>query len=72
MKSISGEDIQIQAHNVWTKIQKVGFWWLIVFMLGAASGFKIAEHLYSTKFDDAIKLGGVIHKTFVYDIKLRP
>jgi hypothetical protein len=66
------EDIKTQAHNVWARVQKAGFWWLIIFMLGASIGFKVAEHLSSQKFDDAIELGGVIHKTIVYDVKLRP
>ena len=66
------EDLKIQIHNIWVRVQKAGFWWLIIFILGASGGFKIAEHQYSVKFDDAIKLGGVIHKTVVYDVKLRP
>jgi len=58
--------------ETWHRFQKAGFWWIIIFMLGASIGFKAAEHLYASKFDDAIKLGGVIHKTIVYDVKLRP
>jgi len=57
--------------DLWHRFQKAGFWWLIIFMLGASIGFKVANHLYMAKFDDAIKLGGIIHKTVVYDIKLR-
>jgi len=60
------------VHDLWGRFQKAGFWWLILFMLGAAAGFKIAERQYTIKFDDAVKLGGVIHKTVVYDVKLRP
>lgn len=66
------EQTKILVADTWHRFQKAGFWWLIIFMLGAAIGIKLAEHIYSTKFDDAIKLGGVIHKTIVYDIRLRP
>ena len=71
MKTLSGGELQLHVHNVWTKIQKAGFWWLIIFMLGASIGFKVATHMYATKFDEAIKLGGVIHRAVVYDIRLR-
>jgi hypothetical protein len=60
------------VHDLWNRVQKAGFWWLILFMLGITTGFKVAEHQYASKFDDAIKLGGVIHKTIVYDVRLRP
>ena len=66
------DDVKARVHEWWAKIQKVGFWWLIVFMIGATIGFRAAGMLYSSKFDDAIKLGGVIHRTLVYDIRLRP
>ena len=66
------EDIKAQIQNIWAKTQKAGFWWLIIFILGGSAGFKYAERQYSTKFDDAIKLGGILHKHEVYDIKLRP
>jgi len=72
MRTISGEEVNLRLHGVWVSIQKAGFWWLILFMLGVGTGFKLAEGLFSQKFDNAIKLGGIIHKQIVYDIKLRP
>jgi len=72
MLTVPGNDIRTKLHDIWTKVQKVGFWWLIIFILGAVVGLKAAEHKYTLQFDDAIKLGGVIHKTVVYDVKLRP
>lgn len=58
--------------DTWHRFQKAGFWWLIIFILGASVGFKVAGHLYETKFNDAVKLGGILHDNTVYDIKLRP
>ena len=66
------ESTKLLVEDLWHRFQKAGFWWMIIFLLGVSIGFKVAGHLYSTKFDDAIKLGGVIHKTTVYDIRLRP
>lgn len=65
------ERTRILIVETWHRFQKAGFWWLIILMLGASCGFKAAEHLCVTKFDDAIKLGGIIHKTIVYDVKPR-
>lgn len=72
MKTINGTEVKMQFHDLWIKIQKTGFWWLIIFMLGAILGVKGAKYNYTTQFDDAVKLGGMIHRSIVYDIKLRP
>lgn len=71
MTSIT-DQTKILITETWHKFQKTGFWWLIVLMLGASIGFKVANHLYTIKLDDAIKLNGIIHKTIVYDIRIRP
>ncbi len=43
--------------------------WIVI---GMCIGFGISKQLYKQRMDEAIKLGGLIHKNIVYDIKLRP
>jgi len=72
MLTVTENNLRTKLHDSWAKVQKVGFWWLIIFIFGAIMGLKAAEYKYTSQFDDAIKLGGVIHKTVVYDVRLRP
>lgn len=45
---------------------------IIWLTIGICIGLTISKQLYKQRMDDAIKLGGLIHKNIVYDIKLRP
>ena len=55
-----------------TKVSLILFFALVFLIIGIAIGFNLSSYYYSNRFDEAIKLGGIIHKTVVYDVKLRP
>lgn len=65
--------------DVVSKFEKLGnaikkhFTLLIIFVaIGICIGLYISKQVFNGKMDDAIKLGGLIHKNVVYDIKHRP
>lgn len=65
--------------KVISKFEKLGntikknFTFMIIFIgVGIAIGLSISKELYVNKMNEAIKLGGLIHKNIVYDIRLRP
>ena len=51
---------------------KIGFWFLVVFLLGFLAGGTFSKQVVDYKLKDSVKLGGVVIDQKVYDIKMRP
>ena len=64
-------NIQNEIKTVSNKLHGLGFWIIIILICGFLAGVSYCESTYKGRFDDAIKLGGVIHKGVVYDVKER-
>ena len=64
-------NIQNELKGVSNKLHGLGFWIIIILLAGFLMGVSWCETSYRSKFDDAIKLGGVIHNGVVYDVKER-
>lgn len=57
--------------SIWEKIQKWGFWFLIVFILGVIGSKSFFQYQYDKRIEEAIKIGGFVHSNTVYQINLR-
>lgn len=66
------EPVLPKIQNLWHSIQKMGFWLVLAFMIGLGGGLKLAVYVVDNRLDEAVQLGGIIHKKVVYDIKVRP
>lgn len=64
-------NIQNEIKTVSSKLHGLGFWIIIILICGFLAGVSYCETSYSNKFNDAVKLGGVIHNGVVYDVKER-
>lgn len=53
-------------------IQAVGFWVLLVFLVGFCSGLAVSREIWNYKAKEVVKVGGVLIEGHVYDIKQRP
>jgi hypothetical protein len=52
---------------------RIGFWALIVFLLGIVVGGWLANwFIIDRRLSDAIRIGGIVLNQTAYDIKLRP
>ncbi len=58
--------------SIWDKVQKWGFWFLIVFVLGIIGSKSFFQYQYDKRMEEAIQIGGFIHQNAVYQISLRP
>jgi hypothetical protein len=61
------EKINIGLHKAYGS----GFWIVILIMIGFYIGITWCERSFDIKFNESIKLGGVLYKSKVYDIKER-
>jgi len=55
-----------------SRIQKVGFWAVIVFVIGMVAGAWSAKMYYAERWSEVAKLKGVIIGGVVYDVRERP
>ncbi len=51
------------------RIQKLAFWLVITFILGALVGASISNKIFHWRVKEAIKLERMLYDTKVYDIK---
>lgn len=54
------------------KLQIFGFWTIILFGVGCFAGMTYYNKTKANDMAEAIKIGGFIYDSKVYDIKLRP
>lgn len=64
-------NITNEIKTVSNKLHGLGFWIIIILLVGFTIGVSWSETSISRRFDDAIKLGGMIHNSKVYDVKER-
>ena len=61
-----------QTKKFYEKAQKIGFWIIIVLLIGFASGQFVAKKQFETQIRQAEKLGGIYIGEKVFDIRIRP
>jgi len=54
----------------YSKIQQIGFWILILMMIGGYVGIEISKHYINKQIDKAIVLGGFVHSGKVYNVTI--
>lgn len=62
------DEIKKFANETYLKIQRIGFWVLILILLGASIGAFGARKYFQSTIDDSIKMGRFIHNGIVYDV----
>lgn len=55
-----------------SKLYKLGFWLIILIMTGFIFGIWASEVRFQQRFDETIKLKGMLYKGKIYDITERP
>jgi hypothetical protein len=51
---------------------KVGFWFLVLFIIGVLCGMNLRQEQLKSKLDESVVLGAFVLENKVYDVKLRP
>jgi len=54
------------------QLQKMGFWVLLLLLVGMLAGAKVTSKIYDWRAQEAVKLQGVIIDNKIYDLKQRP
>jgi len=60
------------AHEFYKNAQRIGFWILIILMVGFLSGVYTSRFYMSYRIEEAIQLEGFVYKSSVYTIKEDP
>lgn len=65
------DEVRNQITNVINKFHNLGFWIIVILIIGFTIGVGYSEKTTKNKISDAITLGGMIHDGKVYDIQER-
>jgi hypothetical protein len=68
----NGTLLTAKIGNTRETIYRIGFWFLIIYLIGIITGIGFAHNIViERKLKDAIKLGGIVIDNTVYDLKAR-
>jgi uncharacterized protein YneF (UPF0154 family) len=66
------EEIKAQEGFIKESLYRIGFWFLIIFLIGFISGVFFAQKMIIEKrLADSVKLKGIVIESVVYDLKER-
>ena len=70
--NLKSDEFKKFGHEVYTSIQKAGFWVLILVIFGAMIGTYGSNCYFKSTIVESIKLQRMIHNGLVYDIIISP
>ena len=65
-------DLKKFGHELVIRIQRMGFWMLVLIALGCLIGVYYSKMYYNTSIEDSIKMQRMIHNNVIYDITISP
>lgn len=63
-------DLKKFGHEIALKIQRMGFWVLVLIALGCFIGIYYSKIFYNSSIEDGIKMQRMVHNNIIYDITI--